>query len=376
MWFRKDESELAKYMGESSSQWDLLERLLNVDSLSSGFAKDEWTQRGWPIGTVEDVTAAVIAAIDQVPWRVHTEVGADGSARRTIYCYERGLFVVTVGDDGEVNVQGSQTHGPSLDVFKAACSRVLRREPEKASISILRKSGDRIMATPFELPPPYEIERGNYGDATMLDVDHVIGCIRSGTPCGRLVLFDGIKGTGKTTLVRGLAATLKGQATLLMVPPAMVPSLQGPDLVGVVSEMERSGPLVLIIEDADHHLLPRAVDNGDGVSSLLSIGDGILGAALDLRVICTTNTKIEKLDQALTRPMRLCRAVKFEALRGPQAREVFKRLTGKDSNWPDGVAFTLAEIYKAAQMQGWVPTPVDYGKLGFANGPKAPIMRF
>lgn len=108
-------------------------------------------------------------------------------------------------------------------------------------------------------------------------------------------------------------------------------------------------PLVLIIEDADTMLLPRETDNIAEVSTLLNLTDGLIGQSLDIRVVLTTNAGVFKLDKALTRPGRLCRAIEFPLLDLNHARKIAKRI-GKtlketDEHGKCRSNFSLAEIY-------------------------------
>lgn len=76
---------------------------------------------------------------------------------------------------------------------------------------------------------------------------------------------------------------------------------------------------MVIIEDAETLLMQRASDNHDALSNLLNIADGFLGAFLNLQIICTINTPIDKIDPALLRPGRLLASYTFKRLSFEQA---------------------------------------------------------
>jgi SpoVK/Ycf46/Vps4 family AAA+-type ATPase len=70
---------------------------------------------------------------------------------------------------------------------------------------------------------------------------------------------------------------------------------------------DKGKPTILILEDADDALIARDQNLGAKASlaAMLNLSDGILGAVLDLRIIATTNQKIENVDNAILRPGRL-----------------------------------------------------------------------
>lgn len=133
------------------------------------------------------------------------------------------------------------------------------------------------------------------------------------------------------------------------------------------------GPIVLILEDADQCLVPRAADNISSISSLLNLSDGILGSLLDIRIIATTNAKQEKMDQAILRDGRLSKRIEVNALEYDQANHIFQRLTQSKNALPmkdqrsemypkQNSKYTLAEIYKLARSHGWQPSTTTKSK--------------
>jgi hypothetical protein len=99
---------------------------------------------------------------------------------------------------------------------------------------------------------------------------------------------------------------------------------------------------VVIIEDAETLLMARAPDNHDSLSNLLNIADGFLGTFLNLQIICTINTPIDKIDPAILRPGRLLAKYTFKRLSFEQAQRLAaaKALTISVQK-----SYSLAEIY-------------------------------
>jgi len=242
------------------------------------------------------------------------------------------------------------------------------------------------------------IERDNY-EADVVDAfDFIVDDLQRATPIGRLVIIQGEPGTGKTFFIRGLLHEVY-DAVFVLIPAGMVEHLAGPNLVPTLirarSMIGVEKPIVLLIEDADRALVPRkkesslvkefqklfdliggllakqmltpevatilidaqnallktvgpVVDNDEAnlaaISALLNASDGILGSALNLRIICTTNAKMQEIDDALLRTGRLSKQVYIGPLSVERAQEVYARLSEGDEaefNQP----MTLSQVY-------------------------------
>lgn len=213
-----------------------------------------------------------------------------------------------------------------------------------------------------------QLERGNYNPDALEGFDHVVQDLSSKTPGGRLAIFDGVPGTGKTYMIRGLLDSVP-DALFVLVPVNLVQELASPGMISALLETRRNkgdAATVFIIEDADECLGSRDATNVNAVSALLNLGDGIIGAMMDIRIVCTTNLKNEELDEAVTRPGRMSAKVHVGALDKRTARKLYERLTGKSASLSDGL--TLAQVYNLARDDGWKPVekkkPMGFGFSG------------
>lgn len=208
-----------------------------------------------------------------------------------------------------------------------------------------------------------QLVRDNYMDETLKDYDFIINDLNSNQPSGRIVILEGEPGTGKTHLVRAMLLEVP-DAMFVLVPPEMVSSLGGPELLPLLigNRHHTSGPIILVLEDADKVLVTRGSENINSIQSLLNLGDGILGSMLDLRIIATTNAKKLEMEAAIMRPGRLSKSIKVGALDAAKSQLIFNKLVTGIANVADNLFpigedkfFTLAEIYSVARNYGWNP---------------------
>jgi len=203
------------------------------------------------------------------------------------------------------------------------------------------------------------IVRRNYSPEVMEGYDYVVKDLNSSTPSGRIVIMEGEPGTGKTHLVRAMLMDVP-DAMFVLVSPEMVTHLGGPELLPLLlsHRHNQTGPIILILEDADKCLVTRQGDNINSIQSLLNLGDGILGSLLDLRIVATTNAKKLEMEQAILRPGRLSRRLEVGSLDLNTARGVFSALC-PEAEIPSALnsskRVTLAEVYAMARKAGWEP---------------------
>jgi hypothetical protein len=151
-----------------------------------------------------------------------------------------------------------------------------------------------------------------------------------------IVLLHGIPGTGKTTYLRHLVGKIKKR--VLFVPPDIAARISNPELVKLLVDYPES---VLVIEDAENIIMQRQPGNESSVSNLLNISDGLLSDFLNVQVICTFNSSISSVDDALLRKGRLIARYEFGKLTAHKAQHLSAHL-GFDTRIDRPM--TLAEI--------------------------------
>jgi hypothetical protein len=259
-------------------------------------------------------------------------------------------------------------------IFKVLSDAIA--EPDRSGKCYILTSSDHgIVITDLGMAN-VPLVRDNYPQEVLEGYDHIVSDLNADNPCGRVVLLDGVAGSGKTHLLYGMMATVEN-AMFLYVPAGLVASMVSPEFMTVLirerDNASSDGPIILVIEDADSCLVSRQADNMNSISALLNIGEGVLGRLLDIRIIATTNAKDSDIDSALIRPGRLCKRVGVGKLTVEHANAILTRLLGKtavtkekENSVPEmgfsGVTGTwaksgpsLAEVYKQARDLGWVP---------------------
>ncbi len=207
---------------------------------------------------------------------------------------------------------------------------------------------------------------GNYTKKVQDDYRFAINDLNSESPSGRIVVMRGPAGTGKTHLIRAMLLQVP-DAMFVLISPEVVTNLAGPELLPLLMNYRggSTGPIVLVLEDADRCLVTRGDENMSLIQSLLNLGDGILGSLLDIRIVATTNADELKLDKAVTRPGRLSKMLDVNQLDFDTARSIFTRLLPsaalpqnlKQDNPHNRLQMTLAEVYSLARQNGWTASP-------------------
>lgn len=136
-----------------------------------------------------------------------------------------------------------------------------------------------------------------------------------------LVLLHGKPGTGKTSYIRHLVASLK--KNVIFLPPNMANAITNPDLISVLIDNSNS---IFVIEDAENIIVDREKDGHSPVSALLNISDGLLSDCLNIQIICSFNTDITKIDSALMRKGRLIAKYEFRELEAVKAQALSNKL--------------------------------------------------
>lgn len=132
-----------------------------------------------------------------------------------------------------------------------------------------------------------------------------------------IVLLHGLPGTGKTTYLRYLVGKIKKR--VLFLSPSVAGNLMNPDFIELLIDNPNT---VLIIEDAENIIMDRKYSSSSSVSNLLNISDGLLADFLNVQLICTFNSSLTMVDNALLRKGRLIAKYEFGKLGVTKAKRL------------------------------------------------------
>jgi ATP-dependent 26S proteasome regulatory subunit len=125
----------------------------------------------------------------------------------------------------------------------------------------------------------------------------------------------------------------------------MAGTITNPDLISILIDNPNS---IFVIEDAENIVIDREKDGQSPVTALLNISDGLLSDCLNIQIICSFNTDLSKIDNALLRKGRLIANYEFKELNAEKAQILSRKLgfTG-NINSP----MTLTGIYNQTEKE-------------------------
>ena len=322
-------------------------------------------------GYTDTAFSEMIPKIDELKGRkVYENVAASGGDY--LYVWDDAFVDVSYSKSKLMTINSISANPAITALCKETAAKFSTATKKGYVFAITRNHGGNLQLSRIGYAGS-PIEKSNYSDDVCRDYDFIIDDLHSEDPNGRIVILDGVPGIGKSHMIRGILMDAP-KAMFVIVPPNMVSSIGGPELIPLLlrtkEDYGKKGPIVLVLEDADQCLAPRQADNISSISSILNLGDGILGSIFDVRILATTNAKAKEIDPAIMRAMRLSKRISIQPATYEQANKIYKRILKDDTKeLPKPAAeekfsmkpvnnkkdFTLAEIYKAAREDGWKP---------------------
>lgn len=192
--------------------------------------------------------------------------------------------------------------------------------------------GGNIYTSFYDYSPKHVDIEENYNDDFKVPYEKICEIIEKKNETG-LILFYGEPGTGKSSVIKNLIGTYP-ETDFIFIDSNLIANIQQNSLISYFVENQNT---VFILEDCEKALMSREEGFNPIISTLLNVTDGIIGDVLGIKLICTFNTSLAKIDKALLRNGRLSLKYEFKKLSAAKASKILNRDVNKD--------MTLADIY-------------------------------
>ena len=211
-------------------------------------------------------------------------------------------------------------------------------EEKKSKVGFIKCYNGDYYTDTYKIPEVDLDVSINYND-DFVHVDKDIREFLNNSNSG-LVLLYGASGSGKTKYIQHLMTSEPNE--YIVIPLSIAAQLDRPDLISFVTDHSDS---VFILEDCEQLLEDREENSwNSAISTLLNLSDGIMGAATRIKLICTFNAPITRIDPALLRKGRCIAKYEF----GPLVAEKVEKL---NEHYNLGLTefkdMTLAEAFNA-----------------------------
>jgi hypothetical protein len=207
---------------------------------------------------------------------------------------------------------------------------------KRTAIEMVSVSNSNFYAEDFYLKDDFvkfELPDENYGKGFSDFHEKLINRLKVNNK--GLILLHGEPGTGKTQYIRKLIKDLSEVARVLYFSPAMISSVTNPEFIDFItdwaSESDDKRKRIIILEDAEPLLKTRKSGGDNGITNLLNLTSGLLSDILSIQYICTFNTNIDEIDQALLREERLTAIKEFKPLNKEQCIKLAKSIGLEDA---------------------------------------------
>ena len=216
-----------------------------------------------------------------------------------------------------------------------------RKKKNIPQMSILIQNQHGIDIERVDITKPKLKIADNYNDDFIAIHETILNRLSKKNDKG-LVLLHGEPGTGKTSYIRHLIASVK--KNVIFLPPNMASAITSPNFIPILLENKNS---IFVIEDAENIVMDREKNGNSPVSSLLNISDGLLSDFLNIQLVCSFNTDVTKIDSALLRKGRMIAKYDFKKLEPKKANALSKKL-GFDSTFISPMSLT--DIYNQSEQ--------------------------
>ena len=309
-------------------------------------------------------------------------MGLFPAGARVLRCVTTDTAITAVAelDDATVLIEGvprstvvhvaAKTNQRASDLAEQIRGSVPRTSPQDVRVRIWHLGSNPSAEDRMIDAPSWGSISQNYPPAARRSITELMS-IRRPRSTGKLILWHGEPGTGKTTALRALMRSwrlwcqpqyIADPEKFFSDPAYMTAVLTTAPVVEAGPTLDRAAQpellwRLIVAEDSDEYLRSSARrDAGAALGRVLNLADGILGQGMNVMLLLTTNEPMSSLHPAIVRPGRCLASVEFPRFDSHGA-----------SQWlgaPARGSMTLAELLEARGELRRVGAPIAGESVG------------